>query len=49
MKRTGHPYGWTGHVVVLKVPECKGGSVDEKNMEWMTAEEAADKAKTECQ
>jgi hypothetical protein len=47
MKQTGHPHGWSGHVVDHVVPLACGGADAPSNMQWQTVEEAKAKDKWE--
>ncbi len=47
MRRTGHPHGWSGHVVDHIKPLACGGRDEPSNMQWQTIEAARLKDKTE--
>lgn len=47
MRRTGHPHGWSGHVVDHIRPLACGGRDELSNMQWQTVEAARLKDKTE--
>jgi len=47
MRKTGHPNGWSGHVVDHVIPLKRGGSDSPANMQWQTVEEAKAKDKWE--
>lgn len=47
MKQTGHPHGWSGHVVDHIKPLKEGGCDCPENMQWQTIEEAKAKDKWE--
>ena len=45
--QTGHPGGWSGHVVDHIVPLACGGSDSPSNMQWQTAADGKAKDKVE--
>ncbi len=47
MKKSGHPNGWTGHVVDHIVPLCAGGPDAVENMQWQRADVALQKDRYE--
>ncbi len=47
MKKTGHPNGWSGHVVDHVVPLKRGGADRPENMQWQTTAAAKAKDKVE--
>jgi hypothetical protein len=47
MRRTGHPHGWSGHVVDHIRPLACGGRDELSNMQWQTVDAARFKDKTE--
>jgi hypothetical protein len=49
MRRTGHPHGWSGHVVDHRTPLACGGADAPSNMQWQTVEEGKAKDKVERQ
>jgi hypothetical protein len=44
---TGHPHGWTGHIVDHVKPLACGGADYPSNMQWQTVAEAKAKDKWE--
>lgn len=47
MRQTGHPHGWSGHVVDHMVPLACGGADAPSNMQWQTIADARAKDKVE--
>lgn len=46
-KQTGHPHGWSGHVIDHRIPLVCGGADAPSNMQWQTVAEGKIKDRTE--
>jgi hypothetical protein len=47
MQQSGHPHGWSGHVVDHVIPLCAGGPDVVENLQWQRADVALQKDRYE--